>query len=77
MSAALLDAPSRSAVAGGVDPPARRPTLEDIVAPVWAAVAAGRSASCPVCGGAMTPRYGASGSRPLGGRCGDCGSALA
>ncbi len=51
------------------------PTLDDVIAGAWEALADNRSVSCPVCAGAMRPRYGA-GAAPVGGRCDDCGSAL-
>jgi hypothetical protein len=52
-----------------------RRTLDELIVGVWEDLAAHRPVACPVCGGAMTPRYG-SGAAPVGGRCGDCGSAL-
>jgi hypothetical protein len=55
----------------------RRPeSLDDLVAGAWRSLAVSRSAACPVCREALTPRYSA-GSRPVGGRCGGCGSELA
>jgi hypothetical protein len=51
------------------------PTLDDLVVGAWEGLLAHHPATCPVCGGAMTPRYG-SGPRPVGGRCGACGSTL-
>ncbi len=50
-----------------------RVTLEATVIGVWEALSAHRVAPCLVCGGRMAPRYGAA-SKPLGGRCSDCGS---
>lgn len=50
-------------------------TLDDLLVGVWEGLRSGRTAACPVCGGAMTPRPG-SGTRAGGGRCADCGSEL-
>ena len=52
-----------------------RPTLDELIVGVWEGLDARHTATCPVCSGAMTARFG-SGHRPVGGRCGDCGSAL-
>jgi hypothetical protein len=51
-------------------------TLEGTIARAWEGLVTSRSVGCPVCGGNMAPRYGASGSAPVGGRCTDCGSTL-
>jgi hypothetical protein len=51
------------------------PTLDDLVVSAWEGLLAHHPATCPICGGAMTPRYG-SGPRPVGGRCAACGSTL-
>ena len=67
MSAAVLDRPRTTA---------HRVTLEGAIARVWEDLVAHHVVGCPVCGGAMEPRYGASGSAPVGGRCRDCGSTL-
>jgi tRNA(Ile2) C34 agmatinyltransferase TiaS len=79
MTAALLDRPTSAATAQrpartrtGVD----EPTLEGIVVRAWEGLTAHRGVGCPVCGGHMAPRYGASGSKPVGGRCTDCGTTL-
>jgi hypothetical protein len=53
-----------------------RPTLEDAITGVWEGLAAHRAVACLVCGGRMSPRYGAAGHVPVGGRCADCGSTL-
>ena len=52
------------------------PTLEGVIAGAWEGLAAHRGVGCPLCGGAMKPRYGASGMAPVGGRCTDCGTTL-
>jgi hypothetical protein len=53
------------------------PSLETIVNRAWEGLTvAHRAVGCPVCGGHMSPRYGASGPGPVGGRCSDCGSTL-
>jgi hypothetical protein len=50
-------------------------TLEDVVSDAWATVAAGSPAPCPVCAGALQPRWSA-GAGVVGGRCADCGTTL-
>ena len=79
MSATVLDRPEAAAVAqvalartrdGG---PA---TLEGVIVRAWEGLAAHRGIGCPVCGGRMAPRYGASGMDAVGGKCHDCGSVL-
>lgn len=52
-----------------------RPTLDELIVGVWEGLQARHTATCPVCSGRMDARFG-SGHRPVGGRCGDCGSAL-
>ena len=49
-------------------------SLDDLIVDTWEGLARGTS-QCPVCGGLMEPEYGAH-TRPVGGRCADCGSAL-
>jgi len=51
-------------------------TLEDLLSGAWEDLSAHRTATCPVCDGAMEPRYG-SGPSAVGGRCRDCRSDLA
>ena len=51
------------------------PTLGELIAGVWEGLAAHGKAACPVCGAAMTARYGAH-ARPIDGHCGTCGSTL-
>ncbi|MFZ0091983.1 MAG: hypothetical protein WAL63_20965 [Solirubrobacteraceae bacterium] len=51
------------------------PTLDMVMAGVWEGLAAHRSAACPMCGGEMTPDYGAH-ALPVGGRCRSCGTML-
>ena len=55
--------------------PREGPTLEDLLSGAWEDLIAHRTAACPICDGAMAPRYG-SGSSPVGGRCGGCGTEL-
>jgi hypothetical protein len=76
MSAALLDRPP--APLCGSELPVRHggPTLEGVITGAWEGLVAHRGVGCPVCGGQMAPRYGASGAEPVGGRCADCGSVL-
>lgn len=51
------------------------PTLEDLLSGAWEDLTAHRTAACPICDGAMTPRYG-SGPSAVGGRCRSCGTEL-
>jgi hypothetical protein len=46
-------------------------TLEDLLSGAWEDLSAHRTATCPICDGAMEPRYG-SGPSAVGGRCRDC-----
>jgi len=46
-------------------------TLEDLLSGAWEDLTAHRAATCPICDGAMEPRYG-SGPSAVGGRCRDC-----
>ncbi|MBW3607227.1 MAG: hypothetical protein KY463_02535 [Actinobacteria bacterium] len=46
-------------------------TLEDVLSGAWEDLTAHRTAACPVCAGAMEPRYGA-GPAAVGGRCRSC-----
>lgn len=55
--------------------PREGPTLEDLLAGAWEDLIAHRTATCPICDGAMAPRYG-SGPSAVGGRCGGCGTEL-
>ena len=50
-------------------------TLDRVVIGAWEGLLAHGSVGCPVCRGAMTPRYGA-GPAPVGGRCRDCSAEL-
>jgi hypothetical protein len=65
----LALAPSLFGAVGG------EPTLDELIAGVWEGLAAHGVVVCPVCEGEMAPEYGA-GSRPVGGRCEHCGTAL-
>ena len=56
-------------------PPREGPTLEDVLSRAWEDLVAHRTATCPVCDGAMVPRYG-SGPSAVGGRCGACRTEL-
>ena len=55
--------------------PPRRLTLDDLVTSVWEGLRTAQPAACPICSGAMEPRYG-SGPAPVGGRCRDCQTTL-
>jgi len=52
-----------------------RRTLDEVIVGVWEDLTAHHAVACPVCGGAMRPRYG-SGAAPVGGRCTSCHSTL-
>ena len=51
------------------------PTLDEVMSGAWGGLAAHQHVACPVCGGDMTPEYGAH-ARPIGGRCGSCQTQL-
>ena len=86
MSTALAVSPlefGQESLLGGSDEPAAGAccraggnprSLDDLIVDSWEGLARGTS-QCPVCGGRMEPEYGAH-TRPVGGRCADCGSAL-
>jgi hypothetical protein len=80
MSTAVLDRPVARTAARTAPPRTRTrdggPTLEGVIAGAWEGLASHRGVGCPLCGGTMVPRYGASGLEPVGGRCGDCGTTL-
>ena len=63
--------------AGRMKRPGGELTLDELLVVAWEGVTAQHQASCPVCRGAMVPRYAAAGPECLGGRCRDCGSTLA
>jgi hypothetical protein len=67
--ATLAVAPSLFDALGG------EPTLDETIVGAWEGLTAHRGVECPVCGGGMRPEYGAQ-ALPIGGRCGDCGSAM-
>ena len=69
--------PFAAAPVAGVEQtrPGGEATLDDVIVGAWEGLLAHRTVSCPVCSGALAPRYGA-GSAPVGGRCNDCGSTL-
>jgi hypothetical protein len=71
MAIAPLDAPMQFATTVARD----GRTLEDLLSGAWEDLTAHRTATCPVCDGALEPRYG-SGPSAVGGRCRDCGSDL-
>ena len=55
--------------------PAAGPTLDDLIAGTWDALAATHAAACPVCSSALRPRYGAQ-ARPVAATCDGCGADL-
>lgn len=71
MTAATLERPSMLSPV-----PREGRTLEDLLSGAWEDLTAHRTATCPICDGAMEPRYG-SGPSAVGGRCRDCRSDLA
>ena len=56
-------------------PPREGRTLEDVLSGAWEDLTAHRTATCPICDGAMEPRYGA-GPSAVGGRCRSCRTEL-
>jgi hypothetical protein len=53
-----------------------RATLDELLSGAWAGLSAAASrVACPVCDGALEPRWSA-GAGVVGGRCRDCGSEL-
>ena len=79
MSSVTLDGPTLlfdlDAPRARAEPARSGPTLDQVLVGTWNGLAAHGPVPCPVCGGALTPRYGASGV-PVGGRCRDCDSTL-
>ena len=67
--------PHGPAEAGGVRGGETPRRLDEVLSAAWDGLAAQHSVTCPVCSGAMAPRYG-SGAKPVGGRCARCGSTL-
>ncbi len=72
-AAALLAASTAPESPIGADD--RAPSLDRLIAAVWAGIRARETVACPVCGGPMEPEYGA-GARPIAGRCARCASTL-
>jgi hypothetical protein len=68
-------APLRAPALAGAAAPAPGRTLDDVLVGAWEGLTAHHAVACLVCGGAMTPRHGATGA-PAGGRCSGCGSTL-
>ena len=56
-------------------PPREGRTLEDVLSGAWEDLTAHRTATCPICDGAMNPGYG-SGPSAVGGRCVSCRTEL-
>jgi len=56
-------------------PPREGRTLEDVLSGAWEDLTAHRTATCPICDGAMQSRYG-SGPSAVGGRCVSCRTEL-
>jgi DNA-directed RNA polymerase subunit RPC12/RpoP len=79
MSPAVLEREAQRALPLGSRGPlaaAAGVTLESVITSAWEDLSSHKGVGCPVCGGRMAPRYGASGLAPVGGRCTDCGSVL-
>jgi hypothetical protein len=51
------------------------PTLDELLSGAWEGLVAHQQVACPMCGGDMTPDYGAH-ARPIGGSCAGCGTKL-
>jgi len=67
--------PRRSAAERLQASPREGRTLEDVLSGAWEDLTAHRTATCPLCDGAMEPRYGA-GPSAVGGRCTSCRSEM-
>ena len=67
--------PQRSAAERLKASPREGRTLEDVLSGAWEDLTAHRTAACPICAGAMEPRYGA-GPSAVGGRCRSCRTEL-
>ena len=65
----------RSAVEQLKASPREGRTLEDVLSGAWEDLTAHRTAACPICDGALEPRYGA-GPSAVGGRCQSCRTEL-
>jgi hypothetical protein len=55
--------------------PGGEPTLDSLLSGMWEGLAAHRSVPCPLCGGEVTPDYGAH-ALPVGGCCQSCQTRL-
>ena len=81
MSAVALDRPGAHRLQIGEPAPSLfddlggEPTLDELLSGAWEGLAAHQHVACPVCGGDMTPEYGAH-ARPIGGRCRSCDAQL-
>jgi hypothetical protein len=53
----------------------REQTLDQVISRMWTDLTSHVTVACPVCNGAMRPRYGA-GPGAVGGRCTDCGTSI-
>jgi len=70
MATIALERPAHSSPS-----PRESRTLEDVLSGAWEELSANRAAACPICDGAMVPRYG-SGPSAVGGRCRSCRTEL-
>ena len=81
MSAVALDRPGAGGRRVGESAPSLfdnlggEPTLDELLSGAWEGLVAHQHVACPVCGGDMTPEYGAH-ARPTGGRCRSCDARL-
>ncbi|MGI8715329.1 MAG: hypothetical protein ACR2NR_19530 [Solirubrobacteraceae bacterium] len=81
MSTLALDQPgTRRRTAGHpepslFEPSGGEPSLDEVLSGAWEGLAVHQHVACPVCGGEMTPDYGAH-LRPIGGHCRGCRSQL-
>ena len=65
----------RPAVAGRAVAAERPASLDALITGAWSTLSIARSASCPLCGDDLVPRYG-SGAHPVAGACRSCGTEL-
>ena len=72
---AVAPGPPEPAPVRAAPPVAPVRTLDEVLTGTWSAVTAGHTAACPLCGGALRPRWSA-GAGVVGARCADCATTL-
>ena len=82
MTTATLTGPARGVMPRSSRRPVRAvpeatqgQTLDQLMGRIWSDLTSHSTVACPVCDGAMRPRYGA-GAGAVGGRCADCGTTI-